>query len=185
MSDVVVTETEVVLRTQVQLQTVVAEPTAQVVVQRELATEFVEGQNSTVILEVSRQGPPGPAGVPGEASGGENILLTAGPAIGGHRIVLVDGLLAAGYASKDDLTHIGRVYGVTLNAAGAGEPVTVRTRGAIEELSWAWTPLAPVFLGVNGLLTQTVPTSGFQQVIGVAITATVLFVNPREPIVLT
>ena len=89
------------------------------------------------------------------------------------------------YASCDDTTHFGRVVGVTTQAAEPGAPCNVQNFDRIVEGTWSWTPGEPVFLGTNGALTQTAPTAGFLMVVGFAISATVLFVSLRDPILLT
>jgi hypothetical protein len=44
------------------------------------------------------------------------------------------------------------------------------------ELSWTWTPGEPIFLGNNGMLTQTPPSSGFAIELGTAISATSIWI---------
>ena len=89
------------------------------------------------------------------------------------------------YADTTNPQHLGRVSGVTLHAVVAGGVVTVVRTGPIYEPSWNWVPDQAVYLADNGLLTQTPPTGFFQQVIGVAIDSTSLYVNLRPPLVVT
>lgn len=65
-----------------------------------------------------------------------------------------------------------------------GGQVTVQTYGPMEEPSWTWTPDAPIFVGLAGALTQTRPTSGFVLEIATALSATMIFIDPKPPIVL-
>ena len=76
------------------------------------------------------------------------------------------------------------MLGITTGAAAAGDAINVQASGEMTEVSWNWTPGLPVFLGTNGLLTQTPPVSGFQLVLGVAISPTKLAINIKQPIVL-
>jgi hypothetical protein len=54
----------------------------------------------------------------------------------------------------------------------------------IDEPSWNWEPQGLLFLGSNGLLTQTAPTSGMLFCLGFAVTETRAFIRPRDPIIL-
>lgn len=127
-------------------------------------------------------GPPGPPGAAGAP--GANLTAIAGVAIGGHRAVIIENTGLAGYASNTTLSHIGRLAGITTSASVIGDSITILSLGPVTEPSWNWTPNAPVYLGTAGLLTQTQPITGFLQIIGVASTATTLFINPREPLVI-
>lgn len=138
------------------------------------------------------QGPTGPAGTqgaqgPAGPSGGAAISVTAASAIGGHRIVVLDDAGAPAYASNQDINHLSKVLGMTLNAANPGDTLSIVRTGDVVEPTWNWTLNLPVFLGTNGLLTQTPPSTPalFSQVVGFPITATKMFVNIREPILLS
>lgn len=100
--------------------------------------------------------------------------------LGGHRVVTVEGY----YASKDTDTDKFKILGLTTGAVSIGATATVQTFGRITESSWNWTVGDPVFLSTNGQLTQTIPTTGFRQIIGIPITTTTLFVDISEPIIL-
>ena len=142
---------------------------------------LVLGGTAAEVIEVALQGPPGPPGAAG-LSGGAGMTAIAGEALGGHRAVVLDAAGAAFYADRATPAHFGRVAGITTGAAIIGASVSLARTGVLTEPSWAWTANAPVFLGLTGLLTQIVPATGFLQVVGVALSATTLFVNPREPL---
>ena len=110
----------------------------------------------------------------------DTVGIIAAENLGGHRIVTVDGY----YASKDTETDKFKVLGMTTGAASITAEATVQISGFIEEPSWNWTVGTPVFLSANGLLTQTVPTSGYRQIVGKPKTATILFIEISEPIVI-
>lgn len=131
-----------------------------------------------VAMGVGLQGVPG---IPG-SDGVYGRTVTAGEPLGGHRCVLVDAAGLAYYADNTDISHFGRVEGITHGACPAGSSVPVTRTGLLMEPSWAWVTGLPVFLGRSGLLTQTQQSVGFQQVLGVALSAVTIFVNPREPI---
>jgi hypothetical protein len=146
------------------------------------ATEIhVATQQVVVAL---RTGPQGPQGEPGT---GVSETAVASTALGGHRVVCfnTDGELE--YASNDNAAHVHAVVGLTTGAVSSGDTATVVYQGLITEGSWSWTPQAPVFLGQNGLLTQIAPVAGvsvFRCILGVAVSATQLWISPQTPVVL-
>lgn len=132
-------------------------------------------------------GVPGPRGLPGPP-GGATLEFIAGTAVGGHRAVVLDANGELAYASAANLAHMGRLVGITLGAADAGANCAVQNFDQIEEPSWAWDITKPVYLADNGMLTQQLPTAPalkFSMVVGFPISSTSLFVNLREPIILS
>lgn len=109
----------------------------------------------------------------------EMLYITAPRDIGGHRVVTVDG----DYADSTILGHAYIIAGITTGATSNGAVMQVRYSGEIIEDTWNWTE-GLVFLGTNGLLTQTAPTTGFMVVIGVAKNKTTLLVRIQQPIIL-
>lgn len=148
-----------------------------VVVVSQDQTIVVPNDNITLVTE-GLQGPPGPAGTAGEAV--DVTGYTAGQALSGHRAVYVSAG-ALFYADSATAAHAPKVLGVTQNAAAMGGFVSVRTNGLLVEPTWAFAP-GFVFLGANGVLTQTPPSTGFLLTIGVAVEATVLYVQVGEPV---
>lgn len=116
------------------------------------------------------QGPQGPAGANG-------FLMTAGANLGGNRVVTG----AASYADNTDLSSIGLAIGVTQGAASLGDQVRLISSGELGGF-FGLTPNQPVYLSVNGTVTQTLPTSGYLQKIGVALSDTKIFINLSDPI---
>ncbi|MDX4958022.1 DUF2190 family protein [Delftia acidovorans] len=140
---------------------------------------LVEQVEEIEILEVAEQGPPGRPGEPGP-SGGASVQRTAGTNLSALLAVYeLNGLVRA--LSADDGAHIDLLLGITLTAAQAGEPVNVQRLGAIEDPGWNWVP-GRVYLGANGALTQTPPTSGFDVLIGSATSPTRIALNLQDPI---
>lgn len=126
----------------------------------------------------------GADGEPGVA-GGVVVQCTVGEALGGHRVVVLNAAAAAVYASNAVPEHLHKVLGLTTGAVILGAEATVQTGGEMTEPTWAWTLDAPIFLGANGLLTQTPPVSGFLLVVAFPVTATKIFIKLREPLALT
>ena len=137
----------------------------------------------TILAPLSEglKGDKGDKGDPGIS----NITYPAAQALGGHRVVILNDGLEADYADATDLTHINRILGLTLGAVIQGDAVTILTGGDVIEPSWSWTLGLPVYLGSNGLLTQTRPIIGFNLIVGFPLSATEMFFQKREPIILT
>lgn len=116
----------------------------------------------------------------------DSVAMTAvaGEAVGGHRAVVIDAAGLAWYADRATADNMNRIAGITQGAAALGGLLTITSKGRLPEPSWSWTPFLPIFLGHNGLLTQTPPTDGFQIVLGTALDATTMFVSPSSPLVI-
>lgn len=135
-------------------------------------------------VELGVPGPPGPPGPAGAAA----MNFTANGAIGGHRVLALDASNAVIYAGNDLPGTANKIIGMSLNAAAAGGALNVVRSGEVIEPSWAWNPTLPVYLGVNGTLTQTppaAPAASFSLIVGFPTSATGLFVSVREPITIT
>lgn len=126
------------------------------------------------------QGPAGPAGATGA------LTCRAGETLGGHRIVRNRGDGTIGYADQRTAAHADDIVGMTQSSAVAGTDVNVQRAGPITMGGWAWTPGLPVFLGLDGLPTQTVPADGaaFLLCIGHAEDADTLFLDLDSPVLL-
>jgi len=102
----------------------------------------------------------------------------AGEALGGQRAVYVSNAGQALYSDKN-LDICRRTIGLTTGAAASGATATIQTEGVMIEASWAWTGDEPVWLGATGLLTQTVPTTGYLFQVGIPIGPTKLRIEPQ------
>lgn len=143
------------------------------------------------VLEIPVSGPQGPAGPqgpqgPAGPSGGSALSVVAASAIGGHRVVVLDSAGAPVYADNTNSSHVHKVFGITLNAGNSGDTISCVRSGEVVESTWNWTLDLPIFLGTNGLLTQTAPANPavFSQIVGFPVNATTLFVSLREPFLL-
>lgn len=136
----------------------------------------VVDEPSIEYVEIGIQGPRGVAGIPGPA-GGAALQFIAGSDLGGNRVVTG----ASTYADNTDLTTIGRAIGLTQGAAAIGEPVNIVTIGELDGFFGLITN-DPVYLSTDGTTTQTVPTTGYIQRIGVAISTTKISLNFSDPI---
>ncbi len=144
--------------------------------------EVVLASPPPVAITVGLQGPAGPPGADGDGV----ITLLASGALGGHRLVAADGAGGVTYASCDDAQALPAVLGMTLHAAVGGAAIAIRRIGEIVESTWAWTPGLPVYLGLAGVPTQSLPPGAlFGLIVGIPTTPTTLFMAPREPISFT
>lgn len=149
------------------------------VIVQTLANQVVVSPTTNVIEVRSPgiQGPPGPAS--------EQITRTAASNVGGHRIVVSDASGQVSHASNTNAAHLQKVLGISLNAASAGDPVSVLRAGAATMVGWNWNVSLPLYLAEDGLITQTPPSSGFSLIVGFAETPTSVIVRFREPIILS
>lgn len=162
---------------------IVDRPARQVVVADRTVAAAILDRTVSGVVAVGQQGPAGPQGDIGPA-GGSAITVTAGAALSGHRVVYLDASYKAQYASNQTASHALIALGLTLGAAALDETMSVQRSGEVTEPSWSWTLEQPVYLGDNGLLTQTAPTNPalFQRIVGFPTAATKLFLALREPV---
>lgn len=156
---------------------------------------FLSGQQVTIekkdvqVVVRGIKGASGPQGIqgvkgdPGEGGVGGTINLTAASILSGHRVITTDAHGDAIYADKDTLAHVGKVLGISMNAAMAGALVAVKTFGEFSEPTWNWNAGEPLYLGANGVLTQTPPVTGFLLEVAFALTSTLIFISLKQPFV--
>lgn len=124
-------------------------------------------------------------------AGGSDPTITpklASGSISGHRVVRGIDAAEVGYTDVTDPSQVFSTLGISLNGANAGDVVNVKTQGEVTEPSWAWTPLMPIFLAANGMMTQTAPAqpaAAFVLCVGYALSATVMRVQIGIPILLS
>lgn len=111
------------------------------------------------------------------------LHATAFGALSGHRCIksLGDGTVA--YVDSATSGDVGLCVGITTAAALSGDDITYQANGTITFGGWAWSA-GPVFIALNGQLSQTAPTSGFAQRVALALSATQILMDIGEPIVL-
>jgi hypothetical protein len=102
--------------------------------------------------------------------------LVAGESISALRCITTDGNGQAVYATPDTLANA-VVIGISTTAGSSGDTITVKTTGELSDASWNWTKGA-IYLGANGVLTQTAPSGGSIVVhVAKAITATKILID--------
>lgn len=128
----------------------------------------IEPKITLITAGVGLQGPPGPRGLAGTAL---NVEL-AQVDIGGHTAVVMD-LNGRCIIADPTNPHHFSVTGITANAVIAGNEVELVTTGSLEHLGWTFTVGSPIFLGLAGVLTQTLPINAvFSKVLGTAVSPT-------------
>lgn len=111
--------------------------------------------------------------VPG---GNTDLSYTAATSLSALRAVTLDNLNQVTYATNTTLANA-QVLGITVTAANAGSNVLVRTIGIMNDASWNFVK-GPIFLGVNGALTQSAPTGGLVVApIGRALSQTIIYID--------
>jgi hypothetical protein len=142
---------------------------------------------SPYVILASTQGPPGPAGPAGSGGGeggGSTQGFTAAATISAYTAVAIVGVSAI-TADSSQQSMAGSVVGISITGVTAGSEVVVQFSGELTYNGWNWQPGKPIFLGVGGLLTQTPPTSGFNQLIGTPVSTTSMFINLQSPILIS
>ncbi len=165
----------VIVVSQPQPATVITANTGQTVVTGTVA-------QAAQVVNVAEQGPTGPSGPPG-TSIDNAIQATAAQTISANTAVaLVNGQLVP--AQSGVASQAGNVLGIAQNGGPAGTLVNVQFAGTMTMSSWNWTMGQPIFVGPNGPLTQTAPTAGFSQVVGVPLSSTTMSIGFQPPILI-
>jgi predicted RecA/RadA family phage recombinase len=86
-------------------------------------------------------------------------------------------------ADSTNVAHWGRVIGLTLGAIAADSSGAIAKEGRVENPAWSWSTGDVLYLNGTSLST-TAPSTGFSQVIGVALNATTVVIKLGVPILL-
>jgi hypothetical protein len=135
-----------------------------------------------VVHQFETSPPKGDKGDPGVTAGQILEYPVAYP-MSGHRMVFINENEEAEYVSSANPFHANKVIGMTTGAVISGL-IGIQRGGELTEPSWNWTLDIPIWIGIDGLLTQVQPVLGFSLIIGFPITQTKIFISIREPIFL-
>jgi len=105
------------------------------------------------------------------------IQVTAGESIAAGAVVGMSTTKVQAIAVTSTGTEVAIGIAANTTAVSSGGTLPVIMLGIVENSSWTWNPGQRVWVGESGL-TQTKPTNGFIQGIGVAISAVKILVNP-------
>lgn len=136
-------------------------------------------EKTEVVIAPGGQGPPGPPGPPG-GGGDQYVTRTAGQTISANR-VLYDRAGLVYPLGQADAENIYAILGLSVSAGQSGAQISVQRSGTVTDSGWSWA-YGRVYLGSNGQLTQTPPSSGFSVLIGFAATATSINLSINDPI---
>lgn len=119
-----------------------------------------------------------PVGLPGKDGASSTTLLTviSDKPLGSNRVITN----TLNYADNTNLSHIGNILGISLNAVNTGQELNLMFSGELDGFSSL--TLSPVYLSTNGTITQTPPTTGFILRIGTAISSTKILISLSTPI---
>jgi hypothetical protein len=118
-------------------------------------------------------------------TGSSVYIRTAATSIILHRVLTTNQTGEVYYADNTIPAHKKKLLGIALQSVSAGSLCQIAVNGdEITEQSWNWDVDIPIFLGANGILTQTSPTSGFSAIVANPLTATSLRVGIVNPITL-
>jgi len=118
--------------------------------------------------------PPVPVG------GGQSVRV-AGEVISALRVVYESGDRV--FKLDQTSNNVQGLLGISVTAAQEGGSIKIQRDGTIETPGWTWAE-GLVFLGMDGLLTQVVPTTGWEVVVGYAPSPTRLNLDFDEPVLL-
>lgn len=100
------------------------------------------------------------------------------------RVVTISSSGKAIYADPTNFIHANRPMWLTTAAWAINSQADLLVRGVTTEPTWNWTLGIPIFLGINGVLTQIIPGGiSFLLKVGVPIDAHTIDFNPTVPII--
>lgn len=88
------------------------------------------------------------------------------------------------YASSDNAAHMHRVIGISVESVPASTLFGIYNHEILFNASWSWSVGGPIYLGLQGILTQTPPVfpDVFSLRIGVALTPQIAEIEVQTPI---
>lgn len=101
-----------------------------------------------------------------------DVEIIAAQAMGLYRAVTI-----LGEYCVSTLESLSKYAGVTKTSVVLGSTVKVTQSGLMTDAGWTWTPNVPIFVGANGVLTQTAPALPIRR-IGYAVSATQINLDP-------
>lgn len=117
---------------------------------------------------------------------GDMLNRVANANLAAFRIVRSVNATRVDYVDNTNAAHATSVLGFTVAAATLNQQVLVQNSRELTNPAWTWTPDRPIWIGANGLGTQSVIVSParFVQRVAFAITATKIFIEIEPPVYL-
>lgn len=145
----------------------------------------VQAPRRVVVQAVGAAGPPGPAGASGTMAQLEFRVIAGFDIPAWHLVVprMVAGSVRL--ADNEVGAFVNRPIWLAMHSALAGEDLTVLANGVAANPGWAWTQ-GPIFLGVDGQLTQTppAPPAVFSAQVGYSIGPTSMYLERFAPVLI-
>lgn len=116
-------------------------------------TATVSEGDIVVLLPQGEAGPQGPAG----PEGGSAVTYQAGENLSTGRVVVIDGAEAF-YFQPDDLTHVGRAFGVTVTSATVGNDVDIQVSGIVQDAAFGFAEDMLLWVDADGEIVDTQPS---------------------------
>ena len=117
--------------------------------------------------DIGPQGPTGTSVASFNRTADTNILAN-------HAVIST--LTGCTYADNLTIAHMSKVIGITSTSATASNQVEIYSSGLLDGFS-NLTPNSPIYLSTAGTITQNIPSSGFLQKLGIAISTSEIIVN--------
>lgn len=153
---------------------------ASVVIQQQLTEVIVEESAASSVVVVYSKGEQGIQGIAGEGIG--SVTLPTNTIISAHKVVYVDDDGFVKYASADDISVVSKVVGISMQSVTDNSPVVVQTSGEVLDSSWSW-QVAPIYLGINGSITQLNNVGDFLLQLGNAVSSSKIIVDIKLPFI--
>ena len=109
------------------------------------------------------------------------VVYKSGENLSGHRVVKIENDKSY-YADNSVILDAFKIIGITKGASSIDADCIITTYGEMEETSWNWEEGKPLFLGTNGILTQTCPDSGFILQIATVLNSKKIFIDIKIPL---
>lgn len=94
---------------------------------------------------------------------------------------VVSGVSGWEYATTATAGHSNQACFLLESAANVSALAKARINGFVFDAGWSWDVAKPIWLGTDGQLTQTAPTSGFVRVVALPVSATTLIFDGSKP----
>lgn len=88
------------------------------------------------------------------------------------------------YSDPNDINSVWSIVGFSNNSVSEGSICSPIINQPVTDQSWNWVRGSPVFLNINGTLSQNVPSTNFLIVVARVLDSKTLFINIEEPIAL-
>lgn len=144
--------------------------------------ELLVVETEVVSLDFPSVGPQGAQGIRGDGGYWE-YTAPVGFTVGGGRVLSLDNTGNLIYADNTINTTAETLIGISVNSAIPGDIVRIVYNGEADDSGWTWLPGKQLYVGINGVITQTPPTSGYVMPIGIARSPTKIVVQIRTPII--